>query len=402
MVPGITGAVALTTADDVPFGGHSCALLGDGTVRCWGANDHGQLGAPTPGDAGAAPSPSPLPAVIGLGPVAAVTAGRGFTCALLADTTARCWGDNQNGELGTGTTTAYAGPAMVKGLSGIKRLVAGGQHACAILTGGGVVCWGSNQNGEVGNGTSSVIPVPAPTPVPGVLGATAIALGSSHSCAVVAGAVGCWGANDTGELGNATPMTSSASPVPVSGVTAVRDIAAGANHTCAYLSSGAAECWGLDAVGELGTGVNGQISGPVLVTCHGGACGPCTPSCGACPAQCATPACCGAFCQTAHSTGFGGAFYDCNPLGTYNQQQAMAACAAMSGPYGNCSVRTAMCSGAPVWFVCGCGAPGVPGPGGPCWEFAGPDPGGVSIPDGGPGLAVCPTWCGVAPGPKWN
>jgi len=211
----------LTTAVAVVAHAHgTCALLSNGTVQCWGANLSGELGIGTSTGPNTCYAPynwpcSTVPApVSGLGGVVALTAGDGDSvCALLSNGTVKCWGDNSFGQLGDGTTTARLAPVLVNGLGGVPRAIAtGGDHSCAVLANGTVQCWGNNASGQLGNGstTASSTPVTATR----VADAMTVSAGGSHSCAVLAGAGGisCWGDNTYGQLGTGN-TTSSSIPV---------------------------------------------------------------------------------------------------------------------------------------------------------------------------------------------
>ena len=135
-------------------GDHTCALLEDATIRCWGRNDAGQLGDGTTNDAAAPVS------VLDLQGVAQVATGRRHTCALLRIGTIACWGDNGRHQLASGTTEGSARPKMVVGLVGAREIVAAGDGTCARLEGGYVRCWGKNDAGQLGDGSTVEHTVP--------------------------------------------------------------------------------------------------------------------------------------------------------------------------------------------------------------------------------------------------
>jgi alpha-tubulin suppressor-like RCC1 family protein len=140
--PKLTGARGLSTTDSA-----ACALLEDGAVRCWGRNDEGELGTAPDSDDHATPvAPGVLRAV-------ALSSAEAHTCALLGDKSVVCWGSNTEGELGRGTKTTSEKPARIPGLSA-KQVAMGAAHGCALTTGGDVVCWGNNRNGQLGDGST--------------------------------------------------------------------------------------------------------------------------------------------------------------------------------------------------------------------------------------------------------
>jgi alpha-tubulin suppressor-like RCC1 family protein len=250
---------------------HTCALLANGSMRCWGANNTGQLGDGTD-------TTRPVPVTVsGLTNAVAIAAGDVHTCALLADSRVRCWGNNGGGQLGDGTTTTRFTPAPVSAVINAVAIAAGGFHTCALLADSGVVCWGGNKSGEVGDG---IIGGSRLTRVNvGVDDAVAITAGHDHTCALdfdgprVLGAqtvtVHCWGANNTGQLGDGT-TTTRASPGPVSDLTNAVAVAAGTSHTCALLADGSARCWGDNFAGQLGNGTITDSLTPTTVAGGGG------------------------------------------------------------------------------------------------------------------------------------
>jgi alpha-tubulin suppressor-like RCC1 family protein len=332
-------------------GNASCALLTDGTVRCWGINYDGQLGNGTT-------EQSNVPvAVTGLANVSAIGGGDNHTCGVLQGGALQCWGDNGSGQLGDGTKTNRTTPVAVAGLSGPVIQVSGGRdHTCALLQNGGVQCWGKNNDGQLGNassvdsnspvtvqglvepvvqiagdynfscallqsgkiqcwgsrfgstavtvkgwesgmkavalgglsnrcaiaqngsvtcsgifndkgqlGNGTTQPTTELTPVGGISGgATAIAMGYDHGCALVNGQPLCWGANAQGQLGVGQAIHR-ALPSPVRSTTAFAQIAAGGTHTCSITTAGGVQCWGDSFRGQLGNKTTSYSGTPVDV-----------------------------------------------------------------------------------------------------------------------------------------
>lgn len=227
---------------------HVCGLTTTGGVQCWGDNADGQVG-----DGTDFPYRPPVDVVGLTSGVQAVTAGGGHSCALLTNGSVHCWGGNDSGQLGDGTTDERLTPAPVVGLpNGVTSLAAGGQHTCARLQSGAVFCWGANSSGQLGNGGNTASSTPVA--VSGLAGAaTALVAGRAHTCALLQnGAVQCWGENLQGQLGNGA-NTNQPQPVTVSNVDGpATALAAGRDHSCAVRSDGSARCWGNNARGQLG------------------------------------------------------------------------------------------------------------------------------------------------------
>ncbi|MGQ0800042.1 MAG: RCC1 domain-containing protein [Pseudomarimonas sp.] len=254
-VIGLSGSV---TAMDLG-GDHSCVLLGDGTVKCWGRNDVGQLG-----NGDNARSGRPVD-VVGLLPgVKAIAIGQEHGCALQADSTLRCWGLNFSGQLGDGGSTQSFAPRATAQLPGPMQAVSvGEEHSCALANSGAVLCWGLNFFGQLGDGTQ--IQRLLPVAVSGLnAGVSAIAIGGFHGCALRAGGVSCWGANAFGQLGNGSSGDQTTA-VAVQGLgDSVQAITAGGLHSCA-LRDGGVRCWGHNFAGQLGDGSDQFRLSPVAV-----------------------------------------------------------------------------------------------------------------------------------------
>lgn len=241
----------------------SCGIF-DGAAYCWGNNADGRLGIGV--DFNRTWYVKTAAPVVGLGSnMLQVATGSRAACGLLSNGTVKCWGDNSYGQLGNGTTNDSLVPVAVVGLSNVKSLAVGTayDHMCAVKQSGQVVCWGFNDRGQLGNGTTNH----SSTPV-NVTGLNAnvetMFVGSNTSCAIVAGAAKCWGNGGSGQLGNGG-FNSSSIPVQVSGLTSgVTDMALGGTSTCAIMA-GAAKCWGSGDSGQLGNGTLNTSPLPVQV-----------------------------------------------------------------------------------------------------------------------------------------
>lgn len=223
-------------------GAHTCAVLSDGTVRCWGDNTNGQLGS------GSTASSSVVPVVVSnLTGVMSVSAGDRHTCALRTNGAVSCWGEAN--ALGSGASTDARVPVAVTGLSsGASMVSAGVGYSCALVS-GAVRCWGSNTFGQLGDGTET--PAATPVNVSNLSAATTIAAGKDHTCAISSGNVYCWGRNNYGQLGNGVITDHSATRVQMTaGFTAVT-VAPGAEYTCAA-NGNSLFCWGRNDHGQLG------------------------------------------------------------------------------------------------------------------------------------------------------
>ncbi|MFN8491195.1 MAG: hypothetical protein U0350_26600 [Caldilineaceae bacterium] len=256
-VVGLTGGVSAVAAGS----GHTCGLLSSGGVKCWGANDYGQLG-----NAAFIPPNGPVDVVGLTNGMKSITTGDEHTCGLTSNGVAQCWGKNGFGELGNGNRADQATPVNVLNLpSGVKMLAAGGHHTCAVTSSDGAVCWGYNADGELGDGTTTTRDAAASVNGLGS-GVSMVATGNFHSCALLkTGSVKCWGDNAFGQLGNGNP-TAQTTPVSVTGLSGqISAIATGGNYTCALTSAGGVQCWGNNDGGQLGNGNHLAQTHPVAV-----------------------------------------------------------------------------------------------------------------------------------------
>lgn len=218
---------------------HSCLLTAEREARCWGNNELGQLG-----DGSTEPRRMPVP-VVGLGAgLRAVVAGNGWSCAVTAGGAVKCWGDNKFGMLGDGTLSSRNVPVDVLGLSsGFVSLALGSMHTCALADTGKLFCWGGGGErlglGSGGYRTEPIEMIAVDFPV------AEVAAGRGYTCVTShEGLLRCWGDNDFNVLGRADV---SETPVPgaVNGIDEpIKSIAAGERHTCAVTFNGRALCWG--------------------------------------------------------------------------------------------------------------------------------------------------------------
>jgi alpha-tubulin suppressor-like RCC1 family protein len=159
-VKGLAGAATVVATGD----NHTCALTEAGVVECWGANDLGQLGSFATQPARA--NPARVPGLTGK--ATAITSGANHSCALMSSGRVRCWGANDSGQLGDGTFRAHNRPVTVRGLSNAIVVSAGGDHTCAMTKAGALLCWGWNYWGQLGDGAPPASGSPSPVRVVGL------------------------------------------------------------------------------------------------------------------------------------------------------------------------------------------------------------------------------------------
>lgn len=253
-------------------GSHSCVLLSNNTIRCWGLNDDGQLGRntgvnyhdPRPG--------SVLKFTLATGvTIQSIAMGKQHSCALLSDSTVQCWGDNFYYQLGrvvgNGTmaeSTTFE-PGTIEGMlltAGVnmQSIEASLTHNCALFSDSSIQCWGNNYYGQLGGGESSSSTSPGPVQgLPQTIQIAMLSVYDSGSCAMLSdGSIQCWGNNIYGQLGrNTEAETSSFTPAAVQGLSLETDataqaISSGEGHTCVLFSDNAIQCWGANNYGQLG------------------------------------------------------------------------------------------------------------------------------------------------------
>ena len=253
-----SGAIAVVSGNL-----HVCAITKAGGVKCWGENGFGQLG-----DGTRTQRLAPV-AVRGLkSGVIAIAAGGTHTCALTKAGLVKCWGHNDHGQLGDGTTKDRLAPVTVKKLAGIVFIAtsSGYFQTCAVTKAGVPLCWGDNERGQLGDGTTT--DRHTPIRVIGLAGGVkAIALGGLHTCALSnSGNVKCWGYNFHGQLGNDDDNRKDQSvPTPVHPPVAATALSAGGADSCAFTTAGGVKCWGYNDQGQLGTGTTVEEQKPVSV-----------------------------------------------------------------------------------------------------------------------------------------
>lgn len=226
----------------VPGYTHGCGVARDGSTLCWGRNTRGELGDGTWRDRSA---PVKVQGDVRFESVLPST--RGVTCGITADRALYCWGTSE-GHTGVPVSPSSGpSPAALPGVP--STLALGRQHGCALVS-GAVHCWGEGSLGRLGNGSTDnqlrPVRVSAAAPL------TALSVGLEHSCALTGdGTAYCWGANYNGGLGDGT-TEARALPTPVATPARFTSIAAGENHSCALTAAGEAHCWGRPALGATG------------------------------------------------------------------------------------------------------------------------------------------------------
>jgi alpha-tubulin suppressor-like RCC1 family protein len=269
--------------------GHNCVISG-GKLYCWGNNAYGQLGV---GDQTQRSKPVEVKGAL-LNKTVTDMATSSFSTCAIADNSLYCWGRNQVGQLGIGSTQNKSTPTLVSGVLAGKSVTmlsssgAGAEATCAVAD-SAVYCWGKNGYGQLGNGTRTDSNVPVAVINTLFSGKTITSLTSDaawddgvapygqtsfgHSCAVANNQAYCWGSNRFGEMGWSSSSTAQYVTQPTAVITSVMsgsvtEIIAGAFHTCA-LSDAKVYCWGSSSYGQLGNGVSTSGSSskvPVLVT----------------------------------------------------------------------------------------------------------------------------------------
>lgn len=280
---GELGSGSTSSFEDAPVavaGGHvftqvvaaylsSCGLDDAGQAWCWGYGSSGSLGN------GSTPMAQPSPvAVSGGHTFTQLVAGFFHVCGLDDAGQAWCWGGNAYGALGTGSFAQESVPTQVSGSQTFTKLAAGPWTTCGLVDGAGVACWGQNMHGQLGTGSAtSGFPQGLPTPqaVVSGTGSAVSATTGDYTCALLDGGdVTCWGANGLGQLGRGTTSAAELSPDLVTGGHAFATLSANGDHACALEADGTGWCWGSNTYGELGTGSATPDHEPAPVQVQGG------------------------------------------------------------------------------------------------------------------------------------
>lgn len=282
---------------------HTCAIMADDTVKCWGNNTSGQLGN------GSTIATSSAVTVTGVVNAIDIASGNSFSCAVVGAAPAAssgsvvCWGLGTTGQLGNGSNASSSSAVAAGSMTDAIQVTARTSHACALRSPGQVMCWGAGTSGQLGNNAlaNSAVPVAVQGLGPdnyGVVNAETgeasstkafqVSAGSEHTCARVSissGSAGlgvkCWGAKNHGELGNGAALCQvnticdpkAPDPVPrrVSNLITAVHLAVGGHHSCTVLNSGGVRCWGRGDQGQLGNGNTLRSSTPVTVSGVSGA-----------------------------------------------------------------------------------------------------------------------------------
>ena len=252
---GVQRVINLDDAIDLAAGdGFNCAVRQSGEVACWGRNDKGQLGDGSSDGSRAMPGP-----VAGIEDAIAITTATAQACAVRKSGAVMCWGANDDGQLGRAAGPPVNRPIPIAKLDDAVAASLGGTHGCAVRRSGEVYCWGSDASGQLGDGAGS-----RGGKVASLADAVALSSGRAHTCALRrSGHVSCWGANDNGQIGNGAGAAQLKQPVHVPAAVMKLDdaseIAMGPDHGCARKRDGKAVCWGRNDAAQLGSGTSSNV-----------------------------------------------------------------------------------------------------------------------------------------------
>jgi len=223
----------------------TCGIRTSEEVFCWGNNEYGQVG---DGTSEQRNTPTPIDERLAWNSINSMV---NHSCGILSNRSGACWGNNEYGQVGDGTSEQRNTPTPIDGGHLMKQINGGFQHTCLISVAGTIKCWGRSNFGQLGDGSTS--DQSTPNDISLQLDWDDLTAGSYHTCATTtSGEAYCWGLNQFGQLGNGTTNNKS-NPVPVSEDNIWTIISAGLYHTCGINQSGEAYCWGLNDEQQLGS-----------------------------------------------------------------------------------------------------------------------------------------------------
>lgn len=224
---------------------HTCARTTSNGLSCWGRNEAGELGLGTTTASYLTPTSVSLIGVRGV-------ASRSQNTCVLGSTDVRCWGPNALGQIGDNTQVDRRSPTIVSTLSTMVQVASGGAHSCAVMPDRTLRCWGANGQGQLGIGNFDAFRL-TPVTVPGFTDVVEVQTGLTHTCALkVDGTVWCWGFNDRGQISGT--QTASNRPQRIFDIPAAHAIGVGNYHSCAVTTDRELWCWGDGQSGQIGNG----------------------------------------------------------------------------------------------------------------------------------------------------
>ncbi|RYZ60225.1 MAG: hypothetical protein EOP07_01500 [Proteobacteria bacterium] len=240
-------SVGITASKITASGDSACALLTTQKIVCWGKNADGNLGDGTKTNREAPTTPSETASTNFID----IANGPRSTCAVLADNSMKCWGANDAGQLGDLTTTNRLIPTLSSIISSVSQVAVGITSSCALLLDQTVKCWGNNALGQLGNGNTNASPTMAQNLAGGLTGVTSIIGSRASFCLMASGGVKCWGSNEGGNLGFGN-MENQSTPSPIKGIGAIANLSVGPISTCFTHKAGRVSCIGKGYYGAFG------------------------------------------------------------------------------------------------------------------------------------------------------
>lgn len=235
----------------------SCGITASGALKCWGQNSNGQVGT---GTIKLVSEPVTIDSGVSY---LTVSNGRFHTCGITTAGVLKCWGQNTFGKLGDGTTVDKWLPTVIDTAISYKEVKTYLNHTCGITSADELKCWGQNSIGQLGDGSTDNRNIP--TPINQGVFYKKVSTSGSHTCGITVGnKLKCWGNNTNGRLGDGSGLTQ-LSPVPVDASTDFKTVALGDAFGCAITSSDDLKCWGHNFYGQLGDGSSSNNSATPIV-----------------------------------------------------------------------------------------------------------------------------------------